>query len=107
MENVWLIDSCVVKNDIRLLWDNMLIKERIFVLKTFYATCSYRLVNEAFHTEFPNSTTTLLDSSILQLVRKFEKGGSIQDKLGKGIPHMVTTVERVESKLQGHFQYLL
>ncbi len=74
----------------------MLTEERIFVLKTYYATRLYRHVKEAFHTEFPNSVTTLSDSSILWLVRKFEEEGSIQDKQWKGRLHMATTTKRVE-----------
>ncbi len=76
MENVWRMKSCVAKTDIRLLWGNMLTKERIFVLKT-YATHLYHCAKEAFHTESPNSATTFSDSWILQLVRKFEEAGSV------------------------------
>ncbi len=53
----------------------------------YYATYSYHPVKEALHTEFQNSATTLSDSSILWLVRKFEEAGSIQDKLRKGRLH--------------------
>ncbi len=79
MKNIWYTESCVAKTDVRLLLGNMLTKERIFVLKTYYATRSYHRVKEAIHTEFPNSETTS-NSSILQLVRKFEELGSVQDK---------------------------
>ncbi len=74
----------------------MLTKEQIFVLKTYYATHLYRRVKEIFHTEFPNSATTLSDSLILRLVTKFEEAESIQDKPWKGRPHTATTAERVE-----------
>ncbi len=67
-----------------------------FLLKTYYAKRLYHRVKEAFHTEFPNSATTLSDFSILQLVRKFDEAGSIQDKLRKGRLHIVTTTECVE-----------
>ncbi len=77
VENIWRVESCVVKTDICLLWGNVLTKERIFVLKTCYATHSYRRVKETFHTEFPNSATTLSNSLILWLARKFEEVGSI------------------------------
>ncbi len=95
VENVWCAERCVVKTDIRLLWGNMLTKEWIFVSKTYYATRSYRRVKEAFHTEFPNSVTMLLDSSILWLVRKFEEAGSVQDKPWKRSSHVVMTTEHV------------
>ncbi len=67
-----------------------------FCVKNYYALRSYHRVKEAFHTEFPNSATTLSDSSILWLVRKFEEVGSIQDKPWKGRSHTATTTERVE-----------
>ncbi len=96
VENVWRVESCVVKTDLRLLWSHMLTEERIFVLKTYYAKRLYRRVKEAFHTEFPNSATSLSDSLILRLVRKFEEARSIHDTLQKGRPHTATTAERVE-----------
>ncbi len=61
MENIWRVERCVAKTDICLLWGNMLTKEQIFVLKTYYATHSYCCVIEAFHTEFPNNATMLSD----------------------------------------------
>ncbi len=96
MKNVWHVESCVTKTDIRVLWGNMLTKERIFVLKTYYATRSNHRVTEAFHTEFANSVTTLSDSSILRLVRKFEEVRSVQDKPWKERPHRATTTECVK-----------
>ncbi len=96
MENVWHAKSCVAKTVVYLLWGNMLTKERIFVLKTYYATCSYRCVKEVFYTEFPNSVATLSDSSILRLVRKFEELGNIQDKPRTGRPLTITTAECVK-----------
>ncbi len=95
MEKVWHTESCVAKTDIRLLRGNMLTKERVFVLKTYYATCLYCRVKGAFHTKFPNSVTTL-DFLILRLVRKFEEAGSVQDKLWKGRSHTATTTDRVK-----------
>ncbi len=105
-EAVWRTfgaESCVAKTDIHLLRSNMLMKERIFVSKTYYATRSYCCVKEAFHTDFPNSATTLSDSSILRLVRKFEEAGSIQDKLRKERSHMAMTTERV--KREGRWSF--
>ncbi len=97
MENVWCAESCIAKTDIRLLWSNMLTKERIFVLKTYYAMHLYRRVKESFHnTEFPNSVTTLSDSSILRLVRKFEEVGRVHNEPRKSRPHTVTTTEGVK-----------
>ncbi len=96
VENVWCAESCVVKTDIHFLWGNVLTKERIFALKTYFATRSYRRVKEAFHAEFPISATTLSDSLILHLVGMFEEAGNIQDKLQKGRLHMAMTVEHVE-----------
>ncbi len=98
VENVWCMETCIAKTNIWLLWSNMLTKEWILVLKTYYATDSYRRVKEEFYTEFPNSTTTLSDFSILWLVRKFKEAGSIQDKPRKGRPHTATTMEHVESE---------
>ncbi len=80
----------------------MLKKERIFVLKTYNASRSYCFVKEAFHTESWNSAT-MSDSLILQLVRKFEMVGSIQNKPQKGRPHMATTAECVGSEWQSSF----
>ncbi len=100
VENIWqCVKSCIAKTDICLLWGNMLTKERIFVLKTYYATRSYHCVKEAFHTEFPNSLTTLSDSSILLLVRKFKVAGSVQEKPQKERPHTATTTECVKKRI--------
>ncbi len=62
----------------------MLMEERSFVSKTYFATRQYRRVKETFHTELPNSATALSDSLLLRLVRKLEEVGSIQDKPRKG-----------------------
>ncbi len=78
---VWIV---VLWKLTHLLWGNMLMKVQIFMLTTYYDTRLYHRVKEGFHTEFPNSSTTLSDSLILRLVRKFEGAGSIQDKLRKG-----------------------
>ncbi len=58
VENKWCTESCVAKTDIHL-GGNMLTKEQVFVLKTYYAARLYHRVKETFHTEFPNSVTTL------------------------------------------------
>ncbi len=113
VENIWNTESCVAKTDICLLWErgaDKLRKEQIFVLKTYYATYSYRLVKETFRTEFPNSATTLSDSLILRLPRKFKKAGNVQDKPEKGTPHTATTEEHVKEVCEfgctEYFQYL-
>ncbi len=53
------------------------IKQRLFIIKVYYATKSYAKVKEKFRNEYPESGD-ILNSTIKHLIDKFKKMGWVQ-----------------------------
>ncbi len=58
-------------------------KRRIFLLKYYYETKSYKKVQNQFQEAYPDENV-ISDSSVQRLVKKFEETGTVRDLLGCG-----------------------
>ncbi len=92
----WYSRSFSVTVDVsKSLFVKMLLAQRIFVLRVYFRTNSYRDVQTEFSREFPN-TPVPNKSSIKRLVDKFNQTGNVADKPRSGAKPSATTPEKQE-----------
>ncbi len=58
-------------------------ERRIFLLKRYYETKSYKVIRNQFQEAYPDENV-IPDSSIQRLVKKFEETGTVHDLPGCG-----------------------